>query len=250
MDALALTIDIDWASDWMVRPLIDACRDLGVPATVFATHDSPLTKELADDPLFELGIHPNFMTGSSHGDTPEAVLDHCFGFAPKASSVRSHGLVCSSNLLATMARRHPSISVDSSLFLPWQPAITPVLQYFRGSSRPLVRAPLFWSDYYACLVPGWDWRGELPPSTGLKVLLVHPIHMALNTESLDRYDRLKSALRDTTKPSEDEIAAHRHHGDGAATFLLRLLESRRQDRWLRLDQLPGLMGIDGKGEEP
>ena len=42
--------------------------DHDVRATFFVTHESPALQRLKDRPdLFELGIHPNFLPGSTHG---------------------------------------------------------------------------------------------------------------------------------------------------------------------------------------
>lgn len=236
MEACALTFDVDWAPDWSVEAVVNICRDAGIPATFFATHDSPVTRVIADDPLFELAIHPNLMPGSSHGIGPGEVFSHCLAFAPGATSMRTHGLVFSSDLLSQVARTFPQLRIDSSLMLPLQPGIRPVTQYVRGQETPVIRLPIFWSDYYACLVPGWDWRRDLLDAPGLKVLIFHPIHVALNTECLDRYDRLKAdpAAADIRRTTMDVLARHRWHGDGAGTFLERLLDRNHRRPWMRM----------------
>lgn len=94
MDDALLTLDIDWAPDctieWIARTLV--ARQ--VRATWFVTHLSPAVERLRDHPdLFQLGIHPNFLAGSSHGDTTDAVLGHCMGLVPEALTMRSHALV-------------------------------------------------------------------------------------------------------------------------------------------------------------
>ena len=78
-----ITLDIDWAPevviDWMAQVLIDA----NVRATWFVTHESQAVNRLRRrSDLFESGIHPNFMAGSSHGATPIAVLRHCLDLVP------------------------------------------------------------------------------------------------------------------------------------------------------------------------
>src|SRR5207244_3974947 len=71
-----------------------------VRATWFVTHMSPAISRLRRNPeLFELGIHPNFLPGSTHGDTPDAVLRHCRALVPDAVSMRTHCLVQSTLLL-------------------------------------------------------------------------------------------------------------------------------------------------------
>ena len=48
-------------------------------------------------------MHPNFLPGSTQGDTARAVLDHCLAIVPEASTMRTHGLFQSSALLALLA---------------------------------------------------------------------------------------------------------------------------------------------------
>ena len=38
----------------------------------------------------ERGIHPNFLKGSSHGNSHEEVIDTCLKYAPETKLCRSH----------------------------------------------------------------------------------------------------------------------------------------------------------------
>ena len=65
-------------------------------------------------------------------------------------------------------------------------------------------------------------RGILPNSPlrgGLKVFDFHPIHVFLNTESLERYERTR-ALHHNPK----ELIKHRYEGYGTRNRLIELLE--------------------------
>lgn len=55
-----LTFDIDWAHDTILEYTVDLLEKHEVAATFFVTHDTPVLNRLRDNPLFELGIHPNF----------------------------------------------------------------------------------------------------------------------------------------------------------------------------------------------
>ena len=88
MNELAITLDIDWAPDFMIERVAGALLSKGVKATWFVTHRSLAIDRLRHHPeLFELGIHPNFAAGSSHGDTPEAVLGHVIDLVPDAVDI-------------------------------------------------------------------------------------------------------------------------------------------------------------------
>jgi hypothetical protein len=70
-----LTLDIDWAPDAAIDFVAEILVSRGVKATWFVTHDSPGVRRLRARPdLFELGIHPNFLPGSSHGRSGEGAL--------------------------------------------------------------------------------------------------------------------------------------------------------------------------------
>lgn len=73
----ALTIDIDWVPDWIIEEVASILIDHNVKATWFVTHASPAVDKLQQMPeLFELGMHPNCLPGSTHGDTEDEVQFH------------------------------------------------------------------------------------------------------------------------------------------------------------------------------
>jgi len=58
-------------------------------------------------------------------------------------------------------------------------------------SNKLISVPFIWADD-AQLVYDWDWDPKiLARQEGLTVLDVHPIHVYLNSENVDRYERTK-----------------------------------------------------------
>ena len=119
MELMALTIDIDWAPDFMIDFAAEALAARRVCATWFVTHSSPAVDRLRQHPkLFELGIHPNFQPGSTHGKEWAEVLDHCMGLVPDATSMRTHDLFQSTKLLDMIITQTPIIT-DLTLFLPY-----------------------------------------------------------------------------------------------------------------------------------
>jgi len=114
-----ITIDVDWAPDFVMEPVIEVFIENQVKSTWFITHSTPVLNSLLRKhrELFELGIHPNFMKNSTQGATEKEVLAYCKAVVPEALSVRTHGLIQSSNLLTTFVREY-SLKIDSSVFLP------------------------------------------------------------------------------------------------------------------------------------
>ena len=101
-DKWFITLDVDWAHDDVVGFAIGIVEDAGIQATWLITHESRWIDRLRQNPLFELGIHPNFNallageTGTP--STFEEVVRELLEIASHARSVRSHSLTCSSRL--------------------------------------------------------------------------------------------------------------------------------------------------------
>lgn len=244
---IAITFDIDWAPDWCILQCADACRKRGAAATFFVTHLSPAVEELLADPLFEVGIHPNFLSGSSHGEDPEEVLAACLAMAPNARSLRSHSLVQSSRIFAVVADRFPNLVYDVSLLLPLHPGLRPTPLYIGESRRPIVRLPFFWEDDLFGIWPGWRWS-EIPDGEGLRIFNFHPIYVSLNAAGPDAYNGLKAALdgRSLYSAEPELIKCFANTGAGAGRYLDRLLDaypggafrtiSDLGDEWCRMEK--------------
>ena len=206
-----LTLDLDWAPDEAIDAVGALLVERGVPATWLVTHSSPAVERLRDHPeLFELGVHPNFLPGSTHGATVDQVLDHCVELVPDAVSMRTHALVQSTPILAEVLER-TAIRVDLSLFLPQAENVAPVEYRWRG--RSLVRIPYVWEDDVE-LENGTLDSGvaSILAAPGLKVFDFHPVHVFLNSTSMDAYRRVSGTLPDA------ELAPHVQDGRGIGTL--------------------------------
>jgi hypothetical protein len=234
-----LTLDLDWAPDFAIE---DAARLLiqhRVCATWFVTHATPALALLrANADLFELGIHPNFLPGSSHGATPEAVIDHCLALVPEARAVRTHALVQSTPLLAQMVQRS-AIRVDVSLLHQRGVGL-------RGFELPvggarLLRLPYFWEDDVEMDEPQPRWRvADLPPDDGLRILDFHPIHVALNSASMAPYAALKQQTPRLHETTRAECQRHANTGSGTGTLFRALVEALAGTPTRRISELAAL----------
>lgn len=190
-----MTIDVDWAPDFMIEAVAMALVERQVRATWLVTHRSAALEGLAAHPeLFELGVHPNFLPGSSHGACPEQVLQTVLDLVPGAKTMRTHALVQSTPILQAAART--SIELDLSLFLPRATAAQPFVHWMTGSR--LWRLPYVWEDDLEFGRPDPDWTGDcLRPEDGtVAVLDFHPVHVWLNSRSADAYAALKKTCPD------------------------------------------------------
>lgn len=220
--ATAITLDIDWAPDFVIDMVADILIEANVPATWFVTHASPAVDRLRErNDLFELGIHPNFLPNSSHGTTVPEVLAYCMDLVPDAVSMRSHALVQSSVILSYVMMETP-IQFEASLFLPHATHLVPIVHHI--GHRRLVRLPYWWEDdaEMLCPVPEWDVATTLS-SPGLKIFDFHPIHIVLNSASMTGYAELKQlgALQSVLQSHCD---AHIFGGRGTGTAFRDLVD--------------------------
>jgi hypothetical protein len=219
----AVTLDLDWAPDFMIDAAAQALLDRRVKATWFVTHASPAVERLRDHPdLFELGIHPNFLAGSSHGSTPQEVVAHCAALVPGARAVRTHCLLQSTPLHDALLAAS-DVDVDVSLFLPGATGVEPVVQWSPGGR--LLRLPYVWQDNMEMYAPDPNWNTEgMLDAPGLRIFDFHPVHVWLNSASFEPYERLK-ASRPLPEVTEAHAFGFRNGGPGAMTAFLALADA-------------------------
>jgi hypothetical protein len=209
-----LSFDIDWASDEIIRAIADRLTKAGVKATWFVTHDSPAVQELKTNNLFECGLHPNYLPGSTQGNDQRTVINHLLQIIPNAVSVRSHAVVQSGPLLHFYTTE-TNLKIESSTFLPEMPNIIPLKHQLPAGT--LLRVPFFWADdFEICKAnPTWDLQ-RYAAMPGLKVLMFHPIHIWLDSASFSDYENWKKMGQ---RKSNNESNGTAHFFDQVVDFL-------------------------------
>jgi hypothetical protein len=223
-DAHVITIDVDWAPDFIIDWLSGFLVSRNIPATWFITHVSPAVARLrAHGELFELGIHPNFIQPSTHGVDSGEIITNCIAMVPDAVSMRTHSLFQSTRLFAEILER-TDVRVDASLWLPGLPFLGPI--EFAWHGRTLLRVPFFWEDDLEMAAGRSDWRFRDTPRmpSGLKVFDFHPIHLFLNSATMDSYEDLKRSVPNIASASPADVHPHVNRGVGAMTFFSDLTE--------------------------
>lgn len=180
-----LTIDLDWASDPCIETLVDDMSQLHIPLTVFATHRSPVVDRLAADPSIRVGIHPNFLPGSTHGSDIQSVVAHMRALFPDSTMSRSHCFYDSSP--ASEALHRAGIRFDANTHYYLEPDLRP-----HRHSSGIVRFPTFWGDSQAMRgTSGTPWDDTITRqrigTSGLKILNVHPFSYAMNIRDPAHY---------------------------------------------------------------
>ncbi len=216
-ESLFLTFDVDWACDEVLANTIELVQQKDICDTWFITHDTPLLNELRKNPKFELGIHPNFnflLNGDPrNGATAEEVVDRLLTIVPEAKTIRSHSMTQSSNLLQLFVKK--GLTHDCNHFIPEQAQISLKPWHVWNG---LIKVSYFWEDDVACIYDTNTPIQLLTQRDGLKVFDFHPIHVFLNTENLERYERTR-----TIHNNHKELIKHRYQGKGTMTSLEMLL---------------------------
>lgn len=227
MNRFVLTLDMDWAPDFVIEAVAEELRSRNVRATWFVTHESSALEVLrAHANLFELGIHPNLRPASAHGADAEDIVTRLLSIVPSAVSVRTHGLVQSGNLMNLFAAR-TRLSRDSSTFLPEMPHLRPVTHWCEGV--PFLRIPFFWADDYETQKPSPAWSlARFMDIPGLKVFDFHPLLVYLNISRLEPYEELKRACPDLTRADPSMVDPHVRRGEGAGTLFRELVRHLEQ----------------------
>lgn len=218
-----LTFDIDWAPDWAIADVLDVLAAHGAPATFFVTHRSEVLGEIAARG-HEIGIHPNFLAGSSHGTEPRHVMESVLALAPDARVMRTHSLVQSTILFESILEDFPQIDYDLSLLTYGSPHTAWTAWHSRG--RGMRRLNYNWEDDLAFDDSHQDWT-RYRPVAPIDVLDFHPIHVALNSNSEDAYMLLKGRLGPghLHEAARGDALELRERGPGTFDFLHSVLSS-------------------------
>jgi hypothetical protein len=196
MNEYTLSFDVDWVSDWAIMQVADILIQNKIKSTWFITHDSPAIRELINMPdLFEIGLHPNLMPGTTQGKTEDDIFKQLRKIAPDAEIVRTHGLVFSNALMKNLILKY-GVRFDSSVLLFESANIEPHMRYYKETNTPMIRLPYFWEDSIEILKPNpsFDIGNPKYHVDGLKVFDFHPVHVVLNTCDIHAYNWCKNNI--------------------------------------------------------
>ena len=184
---IVFTSDIDWAPEEVILDTIKIFEEFNINCTFFTTHKSNILDK-CDRNIFELGIHPNFNPSLIDGKNIKAneIIDSIMSIVPEAKGVRSHSMTSSSLLLNIFKKK--GLMYESNQFIPYNWNIKPF-----NSWDGLKSIPCNWIDDTHWLYnKSFDYN-ILKDYTkdSLIILDFHPIHIFLNTDSQDTYDKAK-----------------------------------------------------------
>lgn len=186
-----LTIDTDWCTDEVLLSTVNFIISSNIPVTWFITNPSKIVNDvLVNNPLFDIGPHPNFLENSSHGKNEDEVMEYILKLVPGFKIYRNHACHYNGKIIKRM--RSVGAMIDASLFLPGCLNISPIKQYVTEDEY-ILRVPYTWSDYY-CLLSSMQFNptSHIKLSEGDVVFCFHPVHLYYNTYSLAHYNHIRS----------------------------------------------------------
>ncbi len=212
-----LTFDIDWAADEVINDTLELISEAGIASTWFVTHKFPLISKMKTSNVLELGIHPNFNLllsgGACNNLNATSIVSDLLTIIPEATSIRSHSTTQNSVLLDMFRKK--GLTHDVNCFIPSQANIA--LKPWKLWDG-LIRVPYDWEDDVHCLYNHNVSVSELANRCSLNVFDFHPIHVFLNTESIERYEKTRPIHN-----NPEELIKHRYEGYGTRSRLIELL---------------------------
>lgn len=224
------TMDLEWAPEWAIREVFGIAYGHGIPLVPFVTHRSEFIAKQLGRTLSDVGVHPNFLPGSTHGTNVDDVLATMARLAPGARSFRAHCFYDDTRTLRKLAER--GFTHDSNALAFLQPMLVPM-----RTVTSILRFPVFWEDdVHSAFGLPWTLAALRPAldSPGLKIVNVHPLRVALNVQDEATWSRIRSRYE-----ASDSERGEPAKGPGTATLLQDLFRFATQNggRAYRLDEL-------------
>lgn len=221
---IVITIDLDWACDAAIADVLDWLRAARIPTTVFITHRSALVTDRLGE--LEVGLHPYFAPDSSHGDSLSAVVRYVLALPHNLHAFRCHRFGVSNEIREVMTEAGMVVSSNVCTDLE---SVMPFRDRFG-----LLEVPIFLEDggylFRRHPLDGAPGVVDQLDRPGPKVMVLHPMHFAINTP---RFEYMKEIKRSVSRTSwhamnADDLKALRWRGTGVRDFLCELILAARE----------------------
>jgi len=228
---ILITLDIDWAPDFIIKKVDEILKEKGVKATWFVTHNSAYLNNLAKNKNYELGIHPNFLPNTTQGKTPKEILKKLKKIVPNSVSLRTHSLHQNAHLLSLY--KNYGIKFDTSLLLYKTKNIEPHYIPVFG----LHRIPYFWEDDAETYEKKPDWSFESTKHIqGLKIYNFHPIHIILNTNNMHYFKKIQNKVQ-TDSLTDEILEKYVNKKKGTKDIFLEILDFLQSKKTFTMNEV-------------
>ena len=230
------TSDIDWASEAVLEQFLGVMSKRDLKLTTFVTHESPTITKYKEAGIIERGIHPNFLSNSSHGEGFRTVAETCVKFAPEAIGFRSHRLFDVTDITHLLHDEF-GFKYVSNLGTVMQPGITPILH-----ESGLVHFPIFFEDgthLYNKLSFELSKYMNRFLSPGIKIITIHPMNYVINPPEIRYMRNIKDTLsrEEYNQMSQEKIKELSFKGVGIRNMLEEIIELAKQHKIMSLNEI-------------
>lgn len=218
---MCFTMDIDWASDYIIEKSMEYFMDLKVPLTIFSTHESNFLEKISEHDLIDIQLHPNFIQPSSQGETQDEVIEFCRRLLPEAKAFRGHRWYASNDIYDRLFER--GIKYESNL-CTMMDAVPPFLH-----RSGMIGFPVFLEDgallYHDGSLEFEDTKKRYDCG-GIKVIDIHPMHFMVNTPYFKYTREIKNSLsrQEWNSVDEDLLRKLRYPERGISDYIKELVD--------------------------
>ncbi len=216
------TSDVDWASESVMNEFFSTVNELDIHPTLFVTHKSDVVEKNYREGKIDRGLHPNFMNGSSHGNSFIEIAETCIQFAPEAYGFRSHRAFDVTDITHLMYNKFGFKYVSHQITI-MQPYIRPILH-----ESGLINYPVFFEDgthLYNCLDFNINRYRRSLTTPGIKIISFHPMNFVFNTPSISFMRQIKDSMtrEQYNNIMPDMIDRFRNHSLGIRNSVLEII---------------------------
>jgi len=211
---LVVTIDIEWSPQELIEHVLDILKDYKITATLFATHKAELGN------MHEIALHPFYNSEKSYQNTFNKLME----LFPHAKGVRSHRLLTDETLLLMYKERR--IRYTSNYMMTNMSGISPI-----NTIHGIFEIPIYYIDW-SHLMGKKFYKKKFSLEVlnlqypGLKVFDFHPLHVFLNSEKMERYEKVKKFYN-----NPKELKGYiNNKTKGIGTLFIELLEFIKKNR--------------------
>lgn len=218
----SFTVDVDWASEDAIEYCYKFFEAYQIPVTFFLTHKSNFLLQKLKEGKIAAGIHPNFILGSSHGDSLDEVIDYCMNIFPKPECFRCHRYYDVNDISETFY--NSGIRYDSNLCTFLQ-KVDPFIH-----RSGLIRFPVYFEDGAYLLhrqnLNFDEVKTELFFQNGLMIINIHPMHMVLNSPDFQYARKIKDSIsrKEWNTLVKNDFNIISYQGKGIRDFVIKLLD--------------------------
>jgi hypothetical protein len=230
------TTDIDWASEYVLEVFYEQLGKHGIAPHTFVTNPSKVIDNLVEQKVIETGIHPNFLAGSSHGNSFEEVINTCLKYVPNSWIYRSHRAFSATDTSHLLSKKYGH-KVSSNVITILDEGIKPLLH-----ESGMIEFPVFFEDgthLYNQLDLNIGSYLKRFTSPGLKLINMHPMNFVINPPTIGYMRNIKDTISRERYNNlmEEDIKLYKNTHRGIADICIEIFKLSKQYKVVGLSKL-------------